>query len=131
MPAAIAFMRAQGSVRHLSSEFPLSRLHAGRTQVLDTMHTFFGKDARSVLASLYREDGYRFLLLSGARVRSDAGLVRLAEQARPVFRTPHSIRLTAYEYYDRAAQRAALSMPEEIVVYEIREILAANGVLSP
>jgi hypothetical protein len=127
MPAAVAFMRERGSVRHVSTEFPLSRLAVGRNDAIDTTITFWGKDPVQQLTSLSAE-GYEFLLVSVGRFTSEPRLTALLETAQPVFRTHHSFHLTAYEYFDRNVQRAVLSAPEEIEVFSIRDVLGGARV---
>jgi hypothetical protein len=124
MGAAVEFMRQQGSIKHASTEFPLSRLVVGRQNAIDTTVTFSKSDAAQVLNSLYA-DGYRFVLASGPSIMADAHLRALLTQARPIFRTHHSTHLHAYEYFSRDAQRAVLDAPEQIEVYAIRDVLDA------
>lgn len=122
MPAALAFMQEHGSVKHISTEFPLSRLLVGRANAIDATVSFQGKDTAQVLRTFETED-YRYLVASGGRFTSDKGLMAMLEDVDPVFRTHHSFRLQAYEYFDREVQRAILSSPEQLEVYEIRELL--------
>ena len=130
MPEAVQFMRTHGSVKHLSSEFPLSRLYVGRTNVLDTWVSFSGKNAREVLQACDR-DGYRFILMSVGRFTSDPALVHLLEGVKPVFQTPHSFHLFSYEYFDVTEgverQRRMREAPEEIQIYNIRDVLNAHA----
>ena len=128
MPAAMAFMRQRGSVRHLSSEFPLSRLYAGRANVLDTTVSFTGKDPRRVLASCYAE-GYRFVLIAGGKLVTDPPLLALLKPVEPVFTAPHSFHLTSYEHFVARGEvlRSILSDPEQLQIYDIQQVLGERA----
>lgn len=127
MPEAVTLMRQSGSVKHISSEFPLSRLYVGRLNALDTTLTFYGKDPTRVLSSLY-DDGYRFVLMASGRFTSDPNLVKMLEGVRPIFRVPHAFRLSGYEYFNHngTTREKVLSAPQQIEIYTISDILRGN-----
>ncbi len=126
MPKAIEFMQKQGSIKHVSSDFYTSRLFVGRENAVDTILPFSNTNAKKKLEELYAK-GYKFILISGGnKFVSNPNLVRLLENANPIFSTPnptHIILYDSFAHLDSETQKKILKEEEKVYVYLAEDII--------
>lgn len=125
-PAAISFMREHSGIRHLSSQFTISRSLVGRKNALDISLSFEGVDAARKLQDLYQRDGYRYLLLDQMRYAfPDSAVVKAADNSKPVLILPHSTRANLLENNIPGFADKVLNSPQVLMVYDLADILKA------
>lgn len=126
IPEAIKFMETQGSTKHLTTEFPTSRVYVGRKNAMETRYPFAEKNTEEVLKSFYSE-GYKFILLGGNRFTFlDKNLSLMLQKSIPIFTTQNSFKLTAYESLSDLIKESILSSPDTIEVYSIKNMIENN-----
>lgn len=125
-PAAIRFMREHSGIKHLSSQFTISRSFVGRKNALDISLSFEGLDAARKLQDLYQRDGYRYLLLDQMRYAfPDSPIVKAADKSKPVFILPHSTRANLLENNIPGFADKVLNSPQVLMVYDLADIMKA------
>lgn len=124
-PVAIKFMQEHLGVRHLSSQFTISRSFVGRKNALDISVSFENVNLQDKLKYLHNNRGYKYLLLDQMRhVFSDSPIVKSAAMAKPVFTVPHSTDANVFENGFVAGFANAVSIsPRVLEVYELSDII--------
>lgn len=123
-PEAIEYMKTHRGVKHLSSQYTISRFLVGRKNALDITVSFEGADIEKKLRRLYEEEGYRYLLLDQMQYISDSNLiVRLTKNTKPVFTTAHSTLANLYENDTRDFPDKVKNQPQILKVYQLEDIV--------
>lgn len=124
-PAAIKFMQDHLGVRHLSSQFTISRSFVGRKNTLDISVSFENINLQDKLKDLHNNHGYKYLLLDQMRhIFSDSPIVKSAAMTKPVFTVPHSTDANVFENGFVAGFANAVSIsPRVLEVYELSDII--------
>lgn len=123
-PAAIKFMKEHLGIKHLSSEYTISRFFVGRENALDISTSFNNTDVTAKLKELYDKRGYRYLLLDQFRyVFNDSPIIQAADVSPPILIVPHSTDANLFENnmigFADAVHRAAKTLK----IYELNKII--------
>lgn len=122
-PAAIEFMKEHLGIKHLSSQFTISRILVGRKNALDISVTFGKGNVKSKLKKLYNE-GYKYLLLDQMRIIfSDSPIVQAADKSSPIFIAPHSIDANLFENNKVNFAEEVYHAPKVLMIYELTDII--------
>ncbi len=122
MPKAISFMQKNGSIKHISSEFYLSRLYAGRMNIFDPVFGFSEQNIRDQVKNLYLQ-GYKFILIAQTKHNINQRLLELLKDKKPIFTTPHSVRIFSEEYTDDKIKKKVANLSDQIEVYSIEDLV--------
>lgn len=123
-PVAIRFMREHSGIKHLSSQFTISRSFVGRKNALDISSSFKGVDPAHKLQELYDKHGYRYLLLDQMRYAfADSPIVKAADMSKPIFVVPHSTCANLFDNHLPGFADKVSRAPQVLMVYDLADIL--------
>lgn len=124
-PAAIKFMQDHSGIRHLSSQYTISRHFVGRKNALDISVSFENVNLQDKLKYLHNNHGYKYLLLDQMHhAFSELPIVKSAAITKPVFTAPHSTDANVFEngFVKGFADAVSIS-PRVLEVYELSDII--------
>lgn len=123
-PSAIKFMQEHQGIKHLSSQYTISRFFVGRKNALDISVSFAKDGALPKLQRLYDNDGYRYVLLDQMRnIFLDSPIVEAADKAEPLFSAAHSTTANLYENDSAGFMDRVACAPQALLVYDIKDII--------
>jgi 4-amino-4-deoxy-L-arabinose transferase-like glycosyltransferase len=123
-PAAIKFMKEHLGIRHLSSQYTISRFFVGRNNALDISVSFSKTNVKTKLKEFYNKYGYRYLLLDQMRhLFADSPIVKAADISQPVFIVPHSTQVNLFENNMLDFSNKVNKEPQILMVYELTDIM--------
>ena len=117
-------MREHSGIKHLSSQFTISRSFVGRKNALDISLSFEGINPELKLHELYHKLGYRYLLLDQMRYAfADSPVVKAADNSKPVLVLPHSTRANLFENNIPGFADKVMNAPQVLMVYDLADIM--------
>ncbi|MDD4940141.1 MAG: glycosyltransferase family 39 protein [Candidatus Omnitrophica bacterium] len=134
-PEAISYMKRHKGIRHLSSNYYISRVYAERGDVYDMSFSFRKKEADTTgklhidakkVKDFAAEKGFNYVLLDQYRYSYPNEILAAANKIRPVFTTPHT---TINYLYDskKEYQDQIINAPRVIDIYDLNEVVKKVG----
>ncbi len=127
-PQAMRFMAEHEGIKHLSTQYTISKFYGGRNNTRDVTHSLEnteGKEDLSILPVFYERDGFRYLLIDQARYIgiTTPAIAEIADTVPCVFTTPHSTEAMLFDGVDKRYRDTVMRSPAVLSVYRLKDII--------